>query len=70
MAGRTMLRLGDFNFAVDTAAYQKYVAKYAARWPAQERLGREPALQFVGMDSPEVTLDRSEEHTSELQSPR
>lgn len=57
MAGRTMLRLGDFNFAVDTAAYQKYVAKYAARWPAQERLGREPALQFVGMDSPEVTLD-------------
>lgn len=57
MAERTMLRLGDFDFEIATAAYQKYVAKHGAKWAEQERLGRDPALQFVGRSTTEITLD-------------
>ncbi len=43
-----MLQLGDYPFGLDTAAYQRLrrVAEY--RWPAQDRIGRDPALQYVG----------------------
>lgn len=57
MAERIMLRLGDFDFEIATAAYQKYIAHHSAKWAEQERIGRDPALQFVGMGTVEITLD-------------
>lgn len=58
---RTMLRLTgkheSFDFEVSTAAYQKYVATRGSRWPEQERLGRAPALQHVGLATAETTLE-------------
>lgn len=56
-----MLRLSgkseSFDFEISTAAYQKYVATRGSRWPEQERLGRSPALQHVGLTAAESTLD-------------
>ena len=43
-----MLALGDFRFSLATAAYQSQRKTAAWRWPGQERISREPALQFVG----------------------
>ncbi|ETX03575.1 MAG: tail protein (plasmid) [Candidatus Entotheonella factor] len=54
---QTMLALGDFRFAVDTAAYQTLQRTSAYRWPGQERLAREPALQFTGPGTETLTLD-------------
>lgn len=57
---QTMLRLtGDleFSFQVSTAAYHQYVSTCGSRWPEQERLGREPALQHVGWSQASITLD-------------
>jgi phage protein U len=57
---RTMLRLTgeeEFSFETSTAAYHRYVATRGSRWPEQERLGRAPALQHVGLSTAETTLD-------------
>jgi phage protein U len=57
---RSMLRLtGDteFSFETSSAAYQRYVSTRGSRWPEQERLGRTPALQHVGLSTAEITLD-------------
>ena len=57
---RSMLRLtGDteFSFETSSAAYQRYVSTRGSRWPEQERLGRAPALQHVGLSTAEITLD-------------
>jgi len=51
-----MLQLGDYPFGIDTAAYQRLrrVAEY--RWPAQDRIGRDPALQYVGPGRQRIDL--------------
>ena len=51
------MALGRFRFAVDTAAFQRLSHRHAYRWPSQERLGRRPARQFVGLG--EETLELS-----------
>ncbi len=48
MMADVLMTLGDFSFSVDTAAYETLVRTNEWRWPAQERIGRRPALQFVG----------------------
>ena len=53
----TMMALGEFRFAVDTAAYQELRHSQSWRWQSQERLLRKPAQQFVGAG--EETLDLS-----------
>lgn len=55
--GMTMMALGDFRFALDTAAYDKFALTQSWRWPKQDRIGRDPALQFVGLDAAEIELD-------------
>lgn len=45
-----MLALGAFRFSTAENAYQSLRRSDAWRWPAQDRLGREPALQFTGPD--------------------
>lgn len=57
MAERVMLALGAFRFEIDTLAYQQLAHKQSWRWPEQARITREPALQFMGANAAEITLD-------------
>lgn len=50
------LSLGGFGFEVGTAAYQSLQRTRAWRWPAQERHGQAPALQYTGPEAEAVTL--------------
>ena len=52
-----MMALGPFRFSVNTAAYQSLRRAAQYRWPAQERIGRAPARQFVGVGSETITLE-------------
>lgn len=54
---RTMMSLGEFRFALETAAYERLALSQSWRWPEQQRLGRDPALQFVGADAAEIELE-------------
>ncbi len=48
MASSYMMRLGDYTFSLNTAAYQQLRRQTEYRWPAQQRIGRLPARQFTG----------------------
>lgn len=43
-----MMGLGAFRFSVNTAAYQQLERTDEYRWQSQERIGRAPAMQFLG----------------------
>lgn len=47
-ADQSMLALGDFRFSVRTAAPQEVSRESSWEWSSQNRIGREPALQFMG----------------------
>ena len=57
MAERVMLGLGEFRFEVDALAYQTLSFSQSWRWPEQARIGRDPALQFVGRNVGSIELD-------------
>lgn len=48
--------LGDFRFGIDTASWQSLRKEAAFRWASQPRLGRVPALQFLGPDTESITV--------------
>ena len=52
-----MLALGPYRFQLNTAAYQSLQRSTLYRWPQQERLGREPASQYVGPGTDTMTLE-------------
>lgn len=52
-----MLKLGDFTFSVDTAAYQQLSRVSEYRWASQDRIGKAPALQPVGLGSDTINMD-------------
>lgn len=52
-----MLALGAFRFGVNSANYQTLTRSAAYRHAPQMRVGRAPALQFLGPDTEEMTLD-------------
>lgn len=52
-----MMALGMFRFGVHRANYQEFSRSASWRWAPQERLGRRPALQFLGPGSDEITLE-------------
>lgn len=52
-----MMALGAFRFGVNRASYQSFTRAAAWRWEAQDRLGRRPALQFLGPGIEEITLE-------------
>lgn len=56
-SGEVLLVLGGFMFSVGTVAHQQLARSWSWRWPAQERIGRAPALQFVGPGEEKITLD-------------
>lgn len=56
MAGMLMA-LGELRFSVEAAAYDRLRDVAAYRWTAQDRLGRTPALQYLGPGERTVELD-------------
>lgn len=52
-----LLRLGDFRFSVDTAAYQTLRRRAYFSWSAQPRLWNRPAIQFTGAGTEEIQLE-------------
>lgn len=55
--GTVMMALGTFRFGMNRANYQTFTRAAAYRWAKQDRLGRAPALQFLGPDAEEITLE-------------
>lgn len=51
-----MMALGAFRFGVNRANYQTFTRSASWRWEAQDRLGRNPALQFLGPGTDEISL--------------
>lgn len=47
----------EFVFGIKTAAYDRLQRMTHWNWPAQERAGRSPALQYTGPGEDEITLD-------------
>lgn len=54
---RILYRLGDFGFSVDAATPRTLNRTNEYRWPSQDRIGREPALQFVGPGSDKIVIE-------------
>jgi phage protein U len=52
----TLLALGNYRFAINTAAYQTLKRHQSYRWQSQERLLRRSAQQFVGTGDDTITL--------------
>lgn len=56
MAAEVLMTLGEFQFAINTAAHETLQRNTAYRWERQDRLGREPAMQFIGAGEDRITL--------------
>ena len=52
-----MLKLGNFAFSIDTAAYQRLNRSTAWTWASQARVGAHEALQYTGKGADTITLD-------------
>jgi len=52
-----MMALGTYRFSVASAAYQGLSRQAAWRWPAQERLGAHPVLQYTGPGDQTIRID-------------
>ena len=56
MAAEILMTLGGFQFAITTAAHESLQRETAYRWEKQDRLGREPAMQFIGPGEEKISL--------------
>ncbi|PIV72870.1 MAG: phage tail protein [Rhodobacteraceae bacterium CG17_big_fil_post_rev_8_21_14_2_50_65_11] len=52
-----MMALGAFRFGVNHAAYQSLTRQAAWRWEKLDRVGRAPALQYLGPDAHDLVLE-------------
>lgn len=52
-----MMALGGLRFGVNRASYQTFTRMASYRWEEQDRLGRAPALQYLGPGAEEITLE-------------
>jgi hypothetical protein len=52
----TLMRLGPFTFETDSFNMQKFDRNKAFRWEPQMRIGRRPALQFLGTGEESVEI--------------
>lgn len=57
MRDLVMMALGAFRFGVNGADYQSFSRTAGYRWAKLDRLGRAPALQYLGPDAEEITLE-------------
>ena len=51
-----MATLGPFEFSLNTAAFQPLSRNTEFRWQQLNRIGRDPAAQFMGIGLDEITL--------------
>lgn len=56
MASRVMMKLGNYKFSIETAAYKQLVRTTSYRWAVQPRISRGPARQFVGPGDDTIEL--------------
>ena len=56
MSQDVLLTLGEYQFSMNTAAHNELERTDAYRWVSQKRLGREPALQFIGKGEAKISL--------------
>ena len=54
-----LLTLGEYQFSMDTAAHEEMQRKTSYRWKSQQRLSREPAMQYMGPGSTTISLGGS-----------
>lgn len=57
MLDLVMMALGAFRFGMNNVDYQTFSRTATFRWAKQDRLGRAPALQYLGPDAEEITLE-------------
>lgn len=57
MISTVMMALGAFRFGVTGGSYQSLRRVAQFRWEKLDRAGRAPALQFMGPDAEEITLE-------------
>jgi phage protein U len=56
MLDNVMLHLGSFEFRISAAAYSELSQIVDYRWSQSNRIGREPAAQFIGIGKDEITI--------------
>jgi phage protein U len=56
MATDVMMQLGNFQFSINTAAYQELRRNVEYRWAELGRIAHRPSLQFVGVGRDEIEL--------------
>jgi len=56
MANEIMLSLGDYRFAITTAAYQELRRTSEYRWAPMHRIAHRVSLQYVGQSTEEIHL--------------
>ncbi len=49
-------KLGDVSFVTGVSDYQQIARTHTNRWVQQNRLGRTPAMQYVGADAETVSI--------------
>lgn len=54
--GVYMAQLGDYQFALETSAFETLQRKTEYRWQSIARLGRRPAMQFMGAGEDTIEL--------------
>jgi len=57
MASNYLMKLGEYTFAIGSAAYQSLKRSTGYRWQAQTRLGRLPARQYLGKGEDTLNLE-------------
>lgn len=51
-----MMMLGSFRFSLNTAVFQEMRRSTEFKWAAQDRIGQQPARQFVGFGDDTLVL--------------
>lgn len=51
-----LMGLGSYRFSISTAAYDSFERSSSWKWSAQRRVGRRPALQYLGPGRDDITL--------------
>lgn len=59
MAEDVLLTLGEYQFGMSTAAHDQLQKTKTYQWKAQQRITRDPALQYMGPGSMTVKIDGS-----------
>ena len=52
-----LMKLGEYTFSIDSAAYQSLLRTTEYRWRSQSRIDRLPAQQFVGPGQDTLSLE-------------